>query len=189
MREDELERCAETLRSFLPRMSMQTALAWSEMLALERVELLTVREVDSMTGEVIERETVGLTLTEVRVAAMRVAREMGPQDWPAPRTLIDACRAVRRERVREQRKERPLQQIPARASLSDAERDRNAQRARETMAYVKEKLGIAFDVQQRNKPEPVRLVEVSAEERARVEARRAELRAQAAMLMGAWTDE
>lgn len=184
MRQEELKRCAETLRAFLPRMSMQTAEAWTEMVALERLPLRTVTEIDNVTGDVVQRVTHSPTIAEVRAAAMRVARSMGPQDWPSPRALLEAVRGVRRELIAEERAAKPLPALPAKASLSDADHERNKQRAQQTVAYLREKLGIMQDASEVDvQGSDVRLREPTAEDVRKAEARRAELRAQAEMLL------
>jgi hypothetical protein len=190
MRQEELKVCAETLRAFLPRMSMQTAEAWSEMVALERLPLRTVVELDTHTGDVVERMTHSPTIAEVRAAAMRVARTMGPQDWPSPRALLEAVRAVRRELLAEERSTKPMPALPAKASLSDEDHARNKARARETVAYLREKLGIIQEASEVDvQGSDVRLHTPTEEDVRKAEARRAELRRQAAMLMGARNDE
>lgn len=184
MRKEEMKRCAEMLRAFLPRMSMATAEAWTEMVALERLPLRTVTEIDNLTGDVVQRVTHSPTIAEVRAAAMRVARSLGPQDWPSPRALLEAVRAVRQELIAEERAAKPTPALAAKASLSEADHARNKQRARETVAYLKEKLGIMQDASEVDvQGSDVRLREPTAEELRKAEVRRAELRAQAGMLL------
>lgn len=183
MRQEELKLCAETLRAFLPRISVQTAEAWSEMVALERLPLRTVIEMDNVTGQVVERVTHSPTIAEVRAAAMRVARTMGPQDWPSPRALLEAVRGVRRELIAEERAAKPMPALPAKASLSEADHARNKQRARGTVAYLREKLGIMQEASEVDvQGSDVRFHTPTAEDVRRAEARRAELRAQAELL-------
>ena len=181
--EEELQEAAHILRSFLVRLSESSAAAWAEMLSLERLEPLVIYEIDHHTGQRIIRESARPTLLEVRLAAIRVARDLGPGDWPAPRSLIEALRAVRLERVRAWRRDHPAPMLPPVASLSAEEIERNRLEAQRALRFLREKLGVAreaaageaaIDAERR-----ARETRPLSDDRAAADARRAELRQQA----------
>ena len=183
--EEELMSAAAILRAYLVRLSEPSAAAWAEMLSLERLEPLVIYELDNETGRKLVRETSRATLVEVKVAAMRVARTLGPQDWPAPRSLIEALRVVRRERVLAWRSAHPLPALPAKTSaqLSEAQAARNKQEAQRAMAYLREKLGIQAEAEAAGNARRATPRADLEHDLAAADARRAELRAQAQRLM------
>lgn len=183
--EEELMSAAAILRAYLVRLSEPSAAAWAEMLSLERLEPLVVYELDNETGRKLVRETSRATLVEVKVAAMRVARTLGPQDWPAPRSLLEALRAVRNERVLEWRREHPAPALPAvvTVELTPEQAARNKAEAQRAMAYLREKLGIKAEADAAGKAQRGNVRRAPEGDLAAADARRAELRAQRQRLM------
>jgi hypothetical protein len=155
----ELRYVASMLRAFVPRISEETAVAWSSVILEAKGEPVTVLEADEH-GQVIE-----------------VPRER----FPCLRDILDSIRAVRRNAVIVAQKARPA--LPARASLTEEQATANKREARIALAYVREKLGIAGIG--RSMPEPMGLPvrPVSSEQLKQAEERRRELRAQAARLV------
>jgi hypothetical protein len=182
--EEELEIAAQTLRDFLVRLSESSAAAWAEMLSLERLEPLVIYEIDTLTTREIIRESTRPTLLEIKLAAMRVARDLGPRDWPAPRSLIEALRAVRNERVLEWRREHPAPALPAvvTVELTPEQAARNKAEAQRAMAYLREKLGIQAEADAAGKAQRGSVRKAPEGDLAAADARRAELRAQAQRL-------
>jgi hypothetical protein len=182
--EEELEIAANTLRDYLVRLSEASAAAWAEMLSLEQLEPLVIHEIDTLTTKHIIRESTRPTLLEIKLAAIRVARELGPRDWPAPRSLVEALRAVRNERVLEWRRAHPAPSLPAvvTVEMTPEQAARNKAEAQRAMAYLREKLGIKAEADAAGKAQRGNVRKAPEGDLAAADARRAELRAQAQRL-------
>ena len=177
----ELRYLTSMLRAFVPRLSEETALAWSTVILEERGEPITVLEHDEK-GQAVEVKRERFVESEVRAGVKDYARQLRATEFPCLRDILDSIRAVRRTAVLVEQKSRPS--LPARASQSDDQAAVNKREAKVALAYIREKLGLA-DVG-KAMPEPMGLPvrPVSAEQLEQAEQRRRELRAQAERLVG-----
>jgi hypothetical protein len=176
----ELRYVASMLRAFVPRLSEETAVAWSSVILEAKGEAVTVLEADER-GQVIEVPRERFVESEVRAGVRDYASQLRASEFPCLRDILDSIRAVRRNAVIVAQKARPA--LPARASLTEEQATANKREARIALAYVREKLGIAGIG--RSMPEPMGLPvrPVSSEQLKQAEERRRELRAQAARLV------
>lgn len=178
----ELRYVTSMLRAFVPRLSEETAVAWSSVILEEKGEPVTVLEADEH-GQVIEVPRERFVESEVRAGVKDYARQLRASEYPCLRDILDSIRAVRRTAVIVAQKSRPA--LPARVSLTEEQAAWNKREAKVALAYVREKLGIAGLGHAMPEPMGLPVRPVSSEQLAQAEERRRELREQAARLVGA----
>ncbi len=179
---------ATMLRAFLPRMSRETSEAWALMIAVERLAPIAIHR--EGTREVLDAEHRTVLIGELRAALIAIAREMGSQDWPAPKVLLEAIRRERERNRQAQLGERMKTQrspvrglLAAQGSVTNETLERNAQRAREMVSLLRERMSLAgLEDDTQESPRKRTIGVVLSDDLDAADRRRAELRAQAARL-------
>ena len=181
MSERERAEMARLLRAFLPRMSEATAQAWTEMICAERAAPITVHE--KRNGQYVPIVLRVYTQEELRVACMAVARTMGPNDWPAPKLILDELARERRRQVaaeaEEMREQQPRLALPERTERDDAKIEQAKREAQKILAYLAEKVSIQHELRRQGGAAKPSIGPTLSDDIEAANARRAELRRQA----------